>query len=129
MSELKNGDLVLVSDSGRANDWLERRFIGKQSDGRFVCEGGFVCQGPFPWHHCKPLPEKKIRPFKDVFEVPVNAWFRLKNTDSISKIIGTSAGGGVFFYAQQNADNFQDLLENHEMSLDGKEWTPAGVEE
>jgi hypothetical protein len=126
MSELKNGDLVLVGDTEDA-DFVERIFIG-MFEGDYVSKD-LLGNGFTKWKYCIPLPKKTYRPFKDVFEVPVNAWFRLKNTDSISKMIGTSAGGGVFFYAQQNADNFQDLLENHEMSTDGKEWTPAGVKE
>ena len=127
MSEFKNGDLVLVCDDGVT--WRQKIFIGMHPSGAFVCKQ-LTDDEIYPWRLCKPLPKKTYRPFKDVFEVPAGAWFRIRGKDSIAKIIEVSAGGCVFFfYALRNARNFQDLLENYEMSTDGKEWALAGVEE
>ena len=126
MSEFKNGDMVMVSDNGP--QWAERRFIGMHSDGTYVCESTGPQRTSY-WLNCKPIPQKTYRPFKDVFEVPVNAWFRIKGQNVISRIIGTGNGITIYFYTMNNAVDMKDLLDNYEMSLDGKEWTPAGVEE
>ena len=128
MSEFKNGDLVMVSDNRNDDGWFERRFIGIHSKGSFICESDGGYNITF-WKYCKPVPKKTHRPFKDVFEVPVNAWFREKNQNDIGKLLGQFREREVTFSVTCNNSSFEKVLERKEMSTDGKEWTPAGVEE
>jgi len=128
MSEFKNGDMVLVSDSGVPGDWVVRKYIGKNPNGIYLCKPK-VCHGHCGWNYCKPIPKKTYRPFKDVFEVPVNAWFRGKSNKAVSKIVGVQDDGSIDFPSIKNANDFQDILDNYEMSTDGITWVPAGVEE
>lgn len=59
----------------------------------------------------------------------MNAWFRGKSNKAVSKIVGVQDDGSIDFPSIKNANDFQDILDNYEMSTDGITWVPAGVEE
>ena len=128
MSEFKNGELVMVSDSGNAGKWILRKFIGKDSNGIYFCEAEGR-DGAWGWIYCKPIPKKTYRPFKDVFEVSVNTWFRVVGRTPVGKINGIGESGVVYISGISTAPSFQSLLNYYEMSTDGVTWTPAGAEE
>lgn len=74
--------------------------------------------------------EPTYKPFESVFEIPTDAWFRTEGSPRLDKLLGfNSYDGEMFFPYIENAMSFQKLLDDYEMSTDGKTWTPAGVEE